>query len=168
MCKILPVAFPLWIATTHHVGRNSTASIARHCAAILRPDGHNDSLQWFRCRRAFREASPAWHKCQLVREIALLAGRQTSRWNFIAIKHWWFKLQECDIIVERQDVELLVWNNGADALDFGVVFRDVVTADEDLRVKERDRKSYSSSGMLVCRWLTRISFGKNELTQCAA
>lgn len=70
----------------------------------------------------------------MICEILLLTVRQTNRCDTRPIKHWRFYFQECDVIVEVEDVKILVSDDSLNAFDFCVVLGDVVTTDKCLEI----------------------------------
>lgn len=130
--KLLPVTLSFWISAAHHVIGDSRRPIAGHQTVFLRPNRHDDRAKCLRRLRSLRQSSPTGDQRQLIGEVLLSSAGQTSRRDTRAVKHRRFQLQQGDVVVECENVEIIVRNDFLDSLDFGVIPRDVMTANKCL------------------------------------
>jgi hypothetical protein len=94
----------------------------------------------------------------------LIATRQASWCGSWTIKNWRFHFQERNIVIEAKNVEIFVGNNALDSLNFCVITRNIVTADECLLI---DFIFILIENKIIASQ-TRISCGSKLETQCAA
>lgn len=129
----LPVALSLWVSAAHHIVRDSGRAVSRHQTLVLRPNGNDDGSEGLRSWRTLRKPPPSSHERQLVGVVMLRFAGQASRRDARAVKHRRFQFQKCDVVVERENVEIFVRNDFLNSLDLGVIPRNVVAANESLK-----------------------------------